>query len=189
MQSLNAAFFKPNALFIALDSNPNRNEIFKKITWEIIRNYNYGIIMYVPFGTIGIALEQNINLWLIDFPKNWNTKFDIGNNDLSMLVSILIRRNWNGIIDFIILNTTGNESPFTPDDYSFLNETIRLPKGTTVEFLDTSFESAISRVKHADLNIFSTSDHITFDQMFSIVNKTKISAVFCTDSGFESALV
>jgi amino acid transporter len=189
MQSLNAAFFKPNALFVALDSDKERNETFKKIIQEI-KDYNFGIILYVPFSTIGLALEKNINLWLIDFPKNWNVKFDIGNNDLSLLISILIRRNWNGNINLIVLNTPDNEAPFTYDDYLLLGETIRLPKdSTTIEFLNSSFDAAISRVKHADVNIFSLSEHVTFDRMFSIVNTTRISAVFCSDSGYESALV
>jgi len=188
MQSLNAAFFKPNALFVALDTNNERNEVYKEIIGEITR-YNFGIILYVPYGTIGLALEKNINLWLIDFPKYWDTNFDIANNDLAILVAILIRRNWNGNINLILLNTPGNKAPFTNEDYFHLNETIRLPKNTTVEFLDTSFETAISRVKHADINIFSLSELIGFDQMFKVVNTTKISAVFCSDSGYESALV
>ncbi len=188
MQSLNAAFFKPNALFVALDSNPERNEVYKEIIGEITK-YNFGIILYVPFATIGLALEKNINLWLIDFPKTWNIKFDIANNDLSILVAILIRRNWHGNINLIILNTPGNDSAFTGEDYQVLCEAIRLPKNTTVEILDTSFEKAISRVKHADINIFSLSELIGFDQMFSVTNTTKISAIFCSDSGYESALV
>lgn len=188
MQSLNAAFFKPNALFIALDSDMERNKIYKKIISEI-KDYNFGILLYVPFGTIGLALEKNINLWLINFPKNWNVKFDIGNNDLSILVSILISRNWKGIINLIFLNTPENEIPFSHGDYLQLSETIRLPKSTSVEIINSSFESAISGGKQADINIFSLSDQITFDHMFSIVNTTKISAIFCSDSGYESALV
>ena len=188
MQSLNAAFFKPNALFIALDSNPERNEKLKNIIREITE-YKYGIILYVPFGTIGLALEKNINLWLIDLSINWHVKFDIGNNDLQILISILIRRNWNGHINVIILNTQGNDAAFTNEDYLLLNETIRLPKYTKVEILNTSFETAITTVKQADINIFSLSELITYDQMFSIVNTTKISAIFCSDSGYESALV
>ncbi len=188
MQSLNAAFFKPNTLFVTLENDVVRNEIYKNILTEI-KNYNYGLLIYVPFGTVGLALENNINLWLIDIPKDWNVKFDIGNKDISILVTILIRRNWTGRINLVLLNTPENKNPFDQQDYLMLSETIRLPKNTSIEIINSSFEKAISQSKNADLNVFNLSEFIVFDEMNNIVNKTKISALFCYDSGFESALV
>ncbi len=188
MQSLNAAFFKPNTLFITLDNDVVRNKIYKDILFEV-KNYNYGLMIYVPFGTVGLALENALNLWLIDLPKDWHVKFDIGNNDISILIAILIRRNWTGHINLLILNTPDNKSPFDQQDYMVLSDTIRMPSRTSVEIINSSFEAAISKSRHADLNVFSISENTDFDQMTNIVNKTKMSALFCNDSGFESALV
>ncbi len=169
MQSLNAAFFKPNTLFIALDSTGERNKIYENIIRQAQHN-NYGVLLYVPFGTVGLALEKSISIWLVDIPKDWYVKFDVGNNDLSILVSILIGRNWGGTINLNIVNTPLNDKPFTLEDYPILSDTIRFPKDTLVTIINQNWDEAITAGKNADLNIFSISRKLTlpgWSQSFS----------------------
>ena len=107
MQSLNAAFFKPNIIFTSIDSETTNLSYYDKLSLDAKKN-NFGLIIYIPFSSAGLAIEKNINLWMTNIPVDWKETFNIMNNDLSTLVSLLICKNWKGIIDVHILNNNPN---------------------------------------------------------------------------------
>ena len=188
MQSLNAAFFKPNTLFISLDTEPERFLKYESIIATAVK-WNYGALVYAPFGNTGLAMENNINLWITHIPAGWKEKFDIGNNDLSILVSLLIARNWGGKINLIVLNSETMEEKISADDMELIAEIIRLPKKSGFVIMEGSLEESLTKAKLADLNIFSLNAGTQLSQMAAIAQRTRISALFCADSGFENAFV
>ena len=68
MQSLNAAFFKPNTLFISINTSDLYFNSYQKIIEEAKRN-EYAVLLYVPYENVGLSLEKDIQLWLKNFLK------------------------------------------------------------------------------------------------------------------------
>ena len=188
MQALNAAFFKPNTLFISLDDDDAKFDKYDQIINDAFK-YNYGVLVFAPFSTTGLAMEKNINLWITELPADWKESFDIGNNDLAVLSAILINKNWNGNINlYVLANATNNES-LNVSDIELFSEIVRLPANSKIEIVIQPFETAIIQARIADLNIFSIQKGTSIAEIAAIAEKTRISVLFCSDSGYENAFV
>ncbi len=187
MQSLNAAFFKPNLVFISVDPAGANKTQYDKLLADAKKN-NFGVIIYIPFSTASLAMEKNINLWMTNIPSDWKETFNINNNDLSTLVSILICRNWKGSIDACILNNDPQMS-ITESDIEDFRVMVRFPKKTTITEKSGNLLENIKRVRNTDINIINIDQGMTIEEMVQIVTESRISAVFCADSENENVLV
>lgn len=187
MQSLNAAFFKPNIIFVSVDPENVNLEFYEKLISDVKKN-NFGMIIYIPFSTASLAIEKNINLWLTNIPTNWKETFNIGNNDLSTLLSILICKNWKGEIEAHIVNNNP-ESKFPETDIEDIKTMIRFPNKTNISIKDGDFLDNIKKYRNADVNIFSIDAGMSTEDMINIVNVSRISSLFCIDSNLENVLV
>ncbi|RAJ09008.1 amino acid permease [Arenibacter echinorum] len=187
MQSLNAAFFKPNIIFVSIDSATSNLAYYNKLIADTKKN-NFGMVIYIPFATASLAIEKSINLWMTDIPVDWKETFSVNNNNLSALTSLLICRNWKGNIDVHILNNNPNLI-FEENDIEDLKTMVRFPKRTIIKIHQGNLLENVSKEKNADVNIFNIEQGVTIDDMVKIVNDSRISAVFCSDSDFENVLV
>lgn len=187
MQSLNAAFFKPNIVFISVDPLCTDTSHYDKLLFDARKN-NFGVIIYIPFSTAGLAMEKNINLWMTNIPANWKETFSVKNNDLSALLSILICRNWKGSIDVMILNND-SEMKITDEDIDDFMVMARFPKKTTITIKNGDLLDNVRKERNTDLNIINTEPDMKVFEMVKIVNESRISAVFCSDSDHENVLV
>ena len=187
MQSLNAAFFKPNIVFVSVDSSNPDLVYYDQLISDTKKN-NFGMIIYIPFSTASLAIEKSINLWMTNLPSDWKETFSVGNNDLSTLVSLLICRNWKGSIDVHILNNELNMT-ILEHDIIDLKRMVRFPKNTTVCLKQGDLLQKIKEDRNADVNIINIEPGMTIDYMIKVVNESRISAVFCADSESENVLV
>ena len=187
MQSLNAAFFKPNIIFISIDTANSNLSYYNKLIADTKKN-NFGMIIYIPFATASLAIEKSINLWMTNIPADWKETFNVNNNNLSALTSLLICRNWKGNIDVHILNNNPNLI-FGENDIEDLKTMVRFPKRTTIKIHEGNLLENVAKEKNADVNIFNIEPGVTIDDMVKIVNDSRISAIFCSDSDFENVLV
>ncbi|SHI33778.1 amino acid permease [Algibacter luteus] len=187
MQSLNAAFFKPNVIFASVDTGNADLDFYDKLITDVKKN-NFGMILYIPFSTASLAIEKNINLWLTNIPTNWRETFNIGNNDLSTLLSLLICKNWKGEIDVIIVDDTQN-TQFSETDIEDIKTMIRFPNKTTISVKNGNLLDNVKKYRNADVNIFSVDADMTTADMISIVYESRISGIFCVDSNLENVLV
>lgn len=187
MQSLNAAFFKPNIIFISIDTATSNLSYYNKLIADTKKN-NFGMIIYIPFATASLAIEKSINLWMTNIPADWKKTFSVNNNNLSALTSLLICRNWKGNIDVHILNNNP-KLIFAENDIEDLKTMVRFPKRTTIKIHEGNLLENVAKEKNADVNIFNIEPGVTIDDMVKIVNDSRISAVFCSDSDFENVLV
>ncbi len=184
MQSLNAAFFKPNTIFIGID--PGRDDIEKYNTLLVDTKKNsYGLIFFIPYGTSGISMEKNVSLWINNLPAAWKENFNLHNNDLAILLSLLISKNWKGHINVHIIKNDN----IVETDLLDLKEMIRFPKDTAIQLNQGNIIDEVFTDINSDLNIISISNEMDIQKMIAIVNRAKISAIFCNDSGLENALV
>ena len=187
MQSLNAAFFKPNIIFISIDTATSNLSYYNKLIADTKKN-NFGMMIYIPFATASLAIEKSINLWMTNIPADWKETFSVNNNNLSALTSLLICRNWKGNIDVHILNNNP-KLIFAENDIEDLKTMVRFPKRTTIKIHEGNLLENVAKEKNADVNIFNIEPGVTIDDMVKIVNDSRISAVFCSDSDFENVLV
>lgn len=184
MQALNAAFFKPNTLLLTVDSNSTNLNVYDNILRDV-RNNHYGLIIYIPFGTASLAIQKSVSLWIEELPDKWDENYNMGQNDLAILLSILIVKNWDGNIDVNIEQT----SNFNISNLNIFNDMVRFPKNTRLNTLQGNMLQHIELYRNADLNIFSISEKMDTKMMIEIVQKSRISSLFCIDSGYENALV
>lgn len=153
-----------------------------------------GVIMYIRHtwmvgnaGIISQSLDLEIGLWLSEIPADWQDSFNIGNDDLATLLAVLIARNWDGTIDATLLHEPGGEL----DEAMLLTfrNMVRFTKKTKIASVSGSLKSQLSRHRNVDLNVISIPRDLQIEAMIDMVNGSRISAIFCSDSGFESAMV
>jgi amino acid transporter len=186
MQSLNAAFFKPNTLFLSIVSNGELDDSFLKVIDEAEKN-NYAVLLYIAYENIGLSLEKDIALWLKDFSPEWKLNFNLNNNDLAILISLLLQKNWKGNLSinmaFNSLEISNNE------DISLLNDLVRFPVSSKISAYHIENELELLKKGSVDINIMGLPKNKSISDLINIVNLTKTSALFCLDSSSENALV
>jgi amino acid transporter len=187
MQSLNAAFFKPNIIFASIDTSTSNLNYYNNLLLDAKKN-NFGLIIYIPFSTASLAIEKSINLWITNVPENWKESFNINNNDLSTLISLLICRNWKGNIEVHIMNNN-LQMEFSKTDIEDLHTMVRFPKNTTIAINQGELLDNVIRERNTDVNIFNVEEGMLVEDMVKLVNYSRISAIFCVDSDFENVLV
>ena len=187
MQSLNAAFFKPNIIFASIDSATSNLGYYNQLIADSKKN-NFGMIIYIPYATASLAIEKSINLWMTNIPLDWKATFSVKDNNLSALISLLICRNWKGSIDVHILNNNP-KLIFSETDIEDLNTMVRFPKNTSITIQQGDLLENVNQQRNTDVNIFNIEQGMTIEDMVKIVNESRISAVFCADSEFENVLV
>ncbi|MGB5418858.1 amino acid permease [Algibacter sp.] len=187
MQSLNAAFFKPNIIFATIDTGHVNLDYYNQLIMDVKKN-NFGMILYIPYSTASLAIEKNINLWLTDIPTNWKETFNVGHNDLSTLLSLLICKNWKGTIDAFIIDNNP-DLKFSESDLESFKTMIRFPNKTNINVKQGEILNHVKMHRNADVNIFSVDSKMTTIDMISIVSESRISGIFCVDSNLENVLV
>ena len=187
MQSLNAAFFKPNIIFASIDSTTSNLEYYDKLIMDSKKN-NFGLIVYIPFSTASLAIEKSLNLWMTNIPVDWKKTFSVKNNDLSTLIALLICRNWKGTIDVHILNNNA-QLTFSDKDIEDLHTMVRFPKSTSISIKQGDLLENVKKERNSDVNIFNIEAGMTVQDMVDTVNQSRISAIYCADSEFENVLV
>ncbi len=186
MQSLKAAFFKPNTIFIPVSASDNLYKSYQKII-DVAEQNDYAVMLYVPYENVGLSLEKDIALWLKDFSEGWKNNFNIKNNDLAILTSLLLQKNWNG--NLTVKVAIDAKAIKREEDVILLNDLVRFPVSTKV--LTYSLESELEMIGKnvTDLNIFPLPKDKSVQDLLDLVNTTRTSALFCLDSSSENALV
>ncbi|MEB8329932.1 amino acid permease [Flavobacteriaceae bacterium KMM 6897] len=187
MQSLNAAFFKPNIVFVSVDSLGSNFLYYDRLLFDAKKN-SFGTIIYIPFSTASLAIEKSINLWMTHIPIDWKETFSVKNNNLSTLIALLICRNWKGSIEVNLLNNNPNMT-ITPTDIEDLRTMVRFPKQTHISVKQGDLLENVKKERNTDVNIFSIENGMNIETMVNMVNQSRISAIFCADSEFENVLV
>lgn len=160
---------------------------YNKLLLDAKKN-NFGLIIYIPFSTASLAIEKSINLWITNIPLDWKESFNINNNDLSTLISLLICRNWKGNIDVHIINNN-KQLVFSQTDLEDLHTMVRFPKNTSITVKQGELLDNVVNERNTDVNIFNVEEGMLVEDMVKIVNQSRISAIFCADSDFENVLV
>lgn len=98
--------------------------------------------------------------------------------------TLLIDKNWKGTIDVNLI-----EDHFKPDDIIIFKEMIRFPQKTNDYINPGKLIDRVPLDRKADLNIISIPPDLSVEDMIEIVNSSRVSALFCYDSGYENVFV
>ncbi len=196
MQSLKAAFFRPNILFLSLtDSNKN-----DEITANLMRQahiYGMGAMLFVPYRKVGLGLEKTINLWVYFNNLDPKLEYRTEHINLAILSGYLLQRNWNAKWNVItVLNPlpemSGDREKERAQAYmKRLQVLARLPERTNFYYVFGEHYKVLDKtVPKADLNMFSLrGDRIDIQRIRERVDSLETSCLFLLDSGLENALV
>ena len=192
MQALETAFFKPNTIFLKLDTKKQGlQEKYFPIIRET-RKRNWGLVMFASFESVGLGIEKTINIWLDTVPDDWREKLDLGNNDLAILLGLIIRKNWNARLNLIKTVRPGINYSMETIQFEIeqLKMLARLPKDTQIIVVERSPEMW-DKAPTADLNILELPDKEDLDlrRLQEIPNKLRTACLFTKDSNVENALV
>lgn len=186
MQALNTAFFKPNTLFIPVDGNAHVHASYEKVVGLAARN-QYGVMLYVPFENVGLSLEKDITVWIKDLKSDWKINFDLNNNDLSILVALLLQKNWKGNLHVKVVKN--EEGIMSEEDIPALRNLVRFPTSTTVEVYPFKSEWDLIKSHRTDLNIMPLRVGDSIEELQKKVNLARTSTIFCMDTSNVNALV
>jgi len=188
MQALRAAFFRPNTVFLTLNETKSRDEDLAQFIRKA-KEYKLGTVLFVPFEKVGLGLEKTINLWIGDRSPDWNMSMDLGNIDIAVLCSYVLKRNWEARLNMI---TTVVDPQYTSQAEEFMNrlaELARLPKDARTFVTNKSFEHYLNDAPHGDLNIFAlAADDANLDKLRAMSGQLRSACIFTVDAGMENAL-
>lgn len=186
MQSLNAAFFKPNTLFLTMTRDNKHNTSYQNLI-NVAQQNKYGVLLYIPYENVGLSLEKDITLWIEGLDPIWKSTYDIKNNDLSILAALLLQKNWNGNLDVRVAQE--REVMESDKDIEILRDLVRFPVSSTLGFYNPN--NKIERLKNitSDLHLMPLPNNAGIEELMTFVNIARTSIIFCLDGTHESALV
>jgi hypothetical protein len=111
---------------------------------------------------------------------------DLGNMDLSILISYKLKRNWKASLKMISCVRDQRAVPKAKEYLENLAEIARIPNVIT-EVMSGDMESNLSRASQASINIFSMGHEVDFEFVRRAVEQTGSSCLFALDSGEENA--
>lgn len=186
MQALNTAFFKPNTIFMPVDGYTHVPQSYEKVV-ELAAKNQYGVMLYIPFENVGLSLEKDITVWIKELKPDWKINYDLNNNDLSVLTSLLLLKNWKGTLN---VKVAKNEMGImAEEDIPVLRNLIRLPVETVIEVYPLESEKDLLKSHRTDLNIMPLMVGDKIEDLQKLVTLARTSTIFCMDTNNVNALV
>ncbi|MCB0636189.1 MAG: Na-K-Cl cotransporter [Lewinella sp.] len=192
MQALETAFFKPNTIFLKLDEKKQGlQEKYLPIIQET-RRRNWGLVLLATYESVGLGIEKTINIWLDRMPSNWRDELDLGNNDLALLMTLVIQKNWNAQLNIIktVRDDSDIDAEAIREELEHLLILARLPKETKLYIFHRD-PQMWSKAPLADLNVLQLPEMADLDlkRLQEIPDKLRTACLFTIDSNIENALV
>lgn len=112
-----------------------------------------------------------------------------GNNDLALIVSLLIRRNWNARLNVILIRDDDQDEMREKKKLRKIKMTTRIPRDSELYVISQSDVKKGLGIPKADLNLIATNMEMDLQKMKERVIQQKSSYLFLLDSGSENAQV
>lgn len=185
LQTLQGTFFRPNILFLKLQSHTRYDEEIHSIINQARLN-NMGIQLYIEDPIAQLGRSAMINVWIREKSPDWDLSMELGNIDLALLTAYKLKMNWGAKMRVI----TVVEESQVKDAYRYLENLLdvaRLPDVKAHVEVGT-FEEAILNAPQADLDLLGLPENPDLEELRSYVERTQSACVFVADSGRENVL-
>jgi len=195
MQSLKAAFFRPNILFISLSEEKKQDEVAANLLREG-RNFGMGGMLFLPYEKLGLGLEKSINMWVYFNNLESLKEHRVEHVNLAILCSYIFQRNWEAKWNIITVLNPEEGVPLTEEQHRAeaymkkLQILARIPASCNFSFTSGEHFTVLDKkVPQADLNIFSMrGEEVDVARIRERVDSIETSCLFLLDSGQENAL-
>jgi len=178
MQALKGKVFPPNTLFTILSDDLK----FDFESDQLIRrcvDEGLGIVLLCYYQKMGLSQEAVINLWI---------RKQSPNIDLSILVALQLKKNWDGKLRILQSVRNGEEVQEAKVYLEKLKTVMRLPLDVEIEILQGEFREVLQEAPLADINIFGMQNEPDLKMVREVVEVTHTSVLFLRDSKHESAV-
>ncbi len=178
MQTVKDKFFPPNTLFYILQDGRQREEdVINMIKGA--EQEGLGVIILKMSSKTGFSREKAVNVWI---------RRKSPNLDLSILIALQLRQNWDGHVRLI--QAVGQEEGVTEAQgyLDKLRKLLRLPSDAQVTVLVGDFENVLTEAPPADINIFGMPEEPDLMLVRKTFDAVKTSVLFLRDSKHESAV-
>lgn len=183
---LRSVFFRPNGLFMAIDSHSDEKEIAQII--QDARKSGVGTLLLAQHPVVLFGREKTINVWIRNPNPEWEKTVSLSNIDLAVLLAYQIRRNWQGTINLISIVAEQDQKAEAEQGLLEIVSLTRLPSGTRITVGVDNMADYLKKAPQADLNIMGVPEPFRLDWIRQVVDSTHTSCLFVRDSGLESAL-
>ena len=186
IQSSRGSFPRPNIVFLRMPAKAEEMENYERVI-EKAKGHDLGTLLYAPHPRAGLGRRCFVNVWVRSRSPDWSISMDIGNLDLSLLLTIKLRRNWRAKVRLLMCIEKEEERKQAE---FFLRELLNLARLPDVEIIIHvgPFLPFLSQAPQGDLNILGMEQEPHFDFVQKVVDETGATCIFVRDSGQESAL-
>lgn len=178
MQTVKDKFFPPNTLLYILEDGRQKDvDIIPML--KSTEQEGLGIIILKMNPQTGFSQEKVVNLWI---------RRKSPNVDLSILIALQLKQNWDGHVRIIQAVKQKEEVQEAMDYLERFKKLMRFPSDIEIDVLVGDFDHVILEAPSADINIFGMPEEPDLMLVRRTFESVKTSVLFLRDSKHESAV-
>jgi amino acid transporter len=188
LEALQGAFFRPNVLFMALPDDAQRDDEFGEIIVDA-RRTGVGVLMLGMHPRAAFGQRKAINLYVRPSHTGWSVDdaFEHNNLDLVLLIGYRLMHAWDAKLTLITVVPDESEVENGDAFLYELSELARFPLTTKRLTMVGKFAECAAKAPQSDLDLMGLQSAPDFSWMRQMIDVTRSSCLFVTDSGRESA--
>ncbi len=184
ISALQGAFFRPNIVFLPVPADLPGIEERRQVIARA-QDFQLGSILFADHPVAGLGRRHTINVWVRN--ADWERGHAVAELDLLLLLAYKLQRNWNGRVRLLTVVETMEEKESATAELHRLIDLARM-QATEPYAISGSFVEAVDRSPQADISLFGLPEHLDFDWMRTVVERTRSACLFVRGSGDENAL-
>jgi amino acid transporter len=192
LESLQAAFFRPNVLLLNLGSDATQDVVADLPGFvEAASAVGVGMVVVAMHPLAGLGQRRRVNLWVRPAPGTWDpvAAFSSGNLNLNLLMGYRLMRQWRAEVNLLTVVRDEAEVPLARRFQDELCDLARYPASVERRAVAGGFEACLEAAPDADINLIGLPSNRDAAYLRHLVATARSTCLFVCDSGRESALV
>ncbi len=186
MQTFQAAFFRPNTLFLPVPTDEEQASDARSILERTPRS-GLGAMLYREHPRAGLGRRRRVTLWLTA-ESGWSLDVeDLGNLDLAVLTAIQLQRNWNATIRLMAVVEDESEVATATAFLDGLADLARIPRVAGAEVRVGSLPGVLEDAPPTDINVVPLPGDRDLQALAEAADTSGASCIFTQDGGGENA--
>jgi amino acid transporter len=189
LQALQSAFFRPNLMWLGVPDIAERDAEFQNII-ATARRTQVGVLLIGMHRKAGFGRSKSISLWVRPHGPEWDPRaaFETYNLNLTILMGFRLLRAWKAELNVVTVVGSEDEVPAARTFLTEVCELARIRKSSRIVVRVGDFEEEIADAPRSDVHIMGLPPEVDFGFTRRMVQLSRASCLFVSDSGRESAL-